>query len=113
MNSTGCARAAARSPTTNCEECWAATRSCASRFKERSRMPKLRSDEGAALVYCRVSTKALAGGTSLDSQRALCVARAEGLRYVVTRVTREVHSGAELFERPELSRDRADIRAGR
>lgn len=68
---------------------------------------------GDALVYCRVSTPSLAEGTSLGSQRAACVARAESLGYRVARVTEEVFSGAELYGRPELSRDRADIRAGR
>jgi DNA invertase Pin-like site-specific DNA recombinase len=67
---------------------------------------------GSALVYCRVSTKALAEGTSLRSQSALCIAHAESLGYAVARVTQEVFSGAELFARPKLSRDRADIRAG-
>ncbi|MBC7933195.1 MAG: recombinase family protein [Rubrivivax sp.] len=66
----------------------------------------------AALVYCRVSTKALAEGTSLESQKALCTAHAEALGYTVARVTQEIFTGASLFDRPKLSRDRADIRAG-
>lgn len=66
-----------------------------------------------ALVYCRVSTRGLAEGTSLDSQRDACVAHACSLGYSVARVTREVHTGAELFSRPLLSRDRADLRAGK
>ncbi len=76
-------------------------------------MSEPRTVNGAALIYCRVSTKALAKGTSLVSQRTLCIAQAERLGYSVSRVTREVYSGAELFERPRLSRDRADIRAGK
>jgi len=67
---------------------------------------------GPALIYCRVSTKALAEGTSLDSQQALCIAHAERLGYTVARVTQEVHTGAELFERPKLTSDRADVRVG-
>src|SRR5437868_5779200 len=67
----------------------------------------------AALVYCRVSTqKQEDEGTSLDSQAAACVAHAEKLGYRVARVTKEVYSGAELFDRPKLALDRADIRAG-
>lgn len=67
----------------------------------------------SALIYCRVSTqKQEDEGTSLDSQAAACIAHAEKLGYNVARITREVYSGAELFERPQLSRDRADIRAG-
>jgi site-specific DNA recombinase len=67
----------------------------------------------AALIYCRVSTqKQEDEGTSLDSQVSACVAHAEKLGYPVGRITKEVYSGAELFDRPLLSRDRADIRAG-
>lgn len=67
-----------------------------------------------ALVYCRISKKEQRGrGASLDSQRDTCAAHAESLGYRVTRVTREVHTGADLFGRPLLARDRADIRAGR
>jgi DNA invertase Pin-like site-specific DNA recombinase len=68
--------------------------------------------KGPALIYCRVSTKALAEGTSLESQRERCAAHAERLGYTVARVTQEIHTGAELFERPKLSTDRADIRDG-
>jgi site-specific DNA recombinase len=68
---------------------------------------------GPALVYCRISTKGLAKGTSLKSQRAACAAHAERLGYAIARVTEEIYSGAELFARPQLSRDRADIRTGR
>lgn len=66
----------------------------------------------AALIYCRVSTqKQEDEGTSLDSQAAACIAHAEKLGYTVARVTKEVYSGAELFDRPKLALDRADIRA--
>ncbi|MDQ3816996.1 MAG: recombinase family protein [Acidobacteriota bacterium] len=66
-----------------------------------------------ALVYCRVSTqKQEDEGTSLESQAEACIAHAKKLGYQVGRVTKEVYSGAELFDRPLLSRDRADIRAG-
>src|SRR4051812_39730730 len=67
-----------------------------------------------ALVYCRVSTqKQEDKGTSLDSQAAAGIAHAEKLGYQVGRVTKEAYSGAELFDRPLLTRDRADIRAGK
>ena len=68
--------------------------------------------DNPALVYCRVSTKRLAEGTSLESQREACAALAERLGYRVARVTEEAHSGADLFGRPKLMRDRAGIRAG-
>lgn len=66
------------------------------------------------MVYCRVSTKGQEqDGTSLDSQETACCAHAKKLGYSVGRVTREVYSGAELYDRPKLSQDRADIRAGK
>lgn len=37
---------------------------------------------------------------------------AESLGYEVGRMTREVYSGAELWDRPQLSKDRADLKAG-
>jgi site-specific DNA recombinase len=71
------------------------------------------NEKGCALIYCRVSTqKQEDQGTSLDSQAAACIAHAEKLGYSVARVSKEVYSGAELFDRPQLSRDRMDIRAG-
>jgi site-specific DNA recombinase len=68
---------------------------------------------GQALVYCRVSTgKQKEEGTSLDSQADACVLHVETLGYTVGRVTKEVYSGAELWDRPLLARDRADLKAG-
>lgn len=69
--------------------------------------------KGAAIVYCRVSTINQAEeGTSLDSQQAACVAHAGSLGYSVGRITQEVYSGAELWDRPKLSQDRADLKTG-
>jgi site-specific DNA recombinase len=66
-----------------------------------------------ALVYCRVSTKSQEDGTSLDSQAAGCIKHAESLGYKVGKVTREVFSGAELWDRPQLARDREDLKSGK
>ena len=66
----------------------------------------------SALVYCRISTGNSAEGTSLESQKAACISLATQLGYTVARVTEEVFSAAELYGRPKLARDRADIRAG-
>src|SRR5688500_18187275 len=66
-----------------------------------------------AVIYCRVSTtKQEYKGTSLDSQATSCLSHSRSLGYAVGRVTKEVYSGAELFDRPLLARDREDIRAG-
>lgn len=68
---------------------------------------------GSALVYSRVSTrKQEEEGTSLDTQEAACVKHAESLGYTIGRKTREVYSGAELWDRPALARDRADLKTG-
>jgi predicted site-specific integrase-resolvase len=77
------------------------------------RVPEQRgSTNGVALIYCRVSTKQQElEGTSLDSQEERCRQKAQELGYEVGRVTREVYTGAELWDRPLLSRDRANIRA--
>jgi DNA invertase Pin-like site-specific DNA recombinase len=65
-----------------------------------------------AAVYCRVSTrKQEDNGSSLDTQETACRAHAAQMGYDVTSVYREVYSGAELFDRPELNRLREDIRA--
>jgi site-specific DNA recombinase len=66
-----------------------------------------------AIVYCRVSTsKQDQDGTSLDTQAAACIKHAESLGYKVGRVTKEVYSGAKLWDRPQLAKDRADVKAG-
>ncbi|MEJ7615833.1 MAG: recombinase family protein [Pyrinomonadaceae bacterium] len=71
------------------------------------------SDQPMALVYCRVSTRHQEEeGSSLESQAEACIQHAKSLGYAVGRVTKEAYSGAELFDRPLLGRDRADIRAG-
>jgi site-specific DNA recombinase len=41
------------------------------------------------------------------------VKHAESLGYEVGRMTREVYTGAELWDRPKLASDRADLKAGR
>lgn len=67
-----------------------------------------------ALVYCRVSTKGQEeNGTSLDSQEREGIAHAQALGFTVGRITKEVYSGAELWDRPKLNADRADLKAGR
>jgi site-specific DNA recombinase len=67
-----------------------------------------------AIVYCRVSTaKQEEDGTSLQSQATACSKHADSLGYSVLRVTQEVYTGAELWDRPKLAHDRADIKAGK
>jgi DNA invertase Pin-like site-specific DNA recombinase len=66
--------------------------------------------KGAAIIYCRVSTIGQKEeGTSLESQKTACVAHAEALDYIAGRITEEVYSGAELWDRPKLGQDRADL----
>lgn len=66
-----------------------------------------------ALIYCRVSTRGQEeDGTSLDSQEQACRDYAKAHGYAVASVTREVYSGAELWDRPLLSRDREALKSG-
>jgi site-specific DNA recombinase len=65
------------------------------------------------LLYARVSTGPQeTKGTSLDTQEAECRDYAAARNYQIVGVYREVFSGAELWERPQLGRVRELIRAG-
>lgn len=79
------------------------------------REKKLTTNNGQklALVYCRVSTRGQEDGTSLQTQAEACIKRAESLGYTVGRITKEVYSGTELWDRPLLAQDREDIKAGK
>jgi site-specific DNA recombinase len=64
-----------------------------------------------AAIYVRVSTsKQEEDGTSLDTQEAACRAYCTEQGYPVLTVYREVHTGAELFERRELTALRDQVR---
>ena len=64
-----------------------------------------------AAIYCRVSTSRQdEDGTSLESQESACRAYAAAHDYRVTDVYREVHTGAELWERPQLTALRQAVR---
>ncbi len=67
-----------------------------------------------AAIYCRVSTDHQERNTSLASQEEAChqYAREHGYTVVEEHVHRETHSGAELWERPHLTRVRETIKAG-
>ncbi|MCC6790049.1 MAG: recombinase family protein [Thermomicrobiales bacterium] len=63
-----------------------------------------------AAIYCRVSTASQEDGTSLETQEASCRALAHERGWTVTGVYRDVFTGAELFDRPELGRLRETVR---
>ena len=63
-------------------------------------------------VYCRVSSSGQEDNSSLATQDASCRAYAAERGWTVVAVHREVHTGAELFERPELTRLREAMRRG-
>jgi len=65
-----------------------------------------------AAVYCRVSSAGQEDNSSLGTQEASCRAYAAERGWTVAAVYREVHTGAELFERPELTRLREAMRRG-
>ena len=66
-----------------------------------------------AALYLRVSTARQEDeGTSLATQEAACRRYCAERGYPVAAVYREVYTGADLFERPQLSALRAAVRAG-
>ncbi len=56
-----------------------------------------------ALIYVRVSSGPQEEGTSLETQEAACREYAASKGYTVVGVYREVHTGTELWERPQLT----------
>ena len=65
-----------------------------------------------AVIYCRVSSAGQEDNSSLDTQEASCRSYAAERGWIVADVYREVHTGAELFERPQLARLREAMRHG-
>jgi site-specific DNA recombinase len=63
-------------------------------------------------IYCRVSDKGAKDDYGMPSQERECRAYAAEQGWDVTAVYHEWYTGTELFSRPELSRLRADMRAG-
>ncbi len=75
---------------------------------------KIQDTTRQAIIYCRVSSpRQEEEGTSLDSQEDACRAYAADHGYAVGRVTREIYPGNELWDRPKLAQDRADLKAGK
>ncbi len=62
-------------------------------------------------VYCRVSSAIQEDGSSLETQEASCRAFAADRGWDVIDVYRDVFTGAELFDRPQLSRLRETVRS--
>lgn len=64
-----------------------------------------------AAIYCRVSTAAQGeDGTSLGTQEERCQQHARERGYVATATYREMYSGVELWDRPQLTTLREAIR---
>lgn len=70
------------------------------------------SKKGRAAIYCRVSSSGQEDNSSLGTQEAACRAYADEHGLDVTAVYRDVHTGAEVFERPQLTELRTAMRAG-
>ncbi len=65
-----------------------------------------------AAIYCRVSSSGQEDNSSLGTQEAACRAYATENGFEIRSVFREIFSGTELFDRPELTRLRERIRHG-
>lgn len=63
-------------------------------------------------IYCRVSSAGQEDNSSLDTQERGCRAFAAERGWAVAAVYREVHTGADLFERSELTQLRDAMRRG-
>jgi len=61
-------------------------------------------------IYCRVSTASQEDGSSLETQEVACRAFVAEHGWNVIDMYREVFTGAELFDRPQLGRLREAIR---
>src|SRR5215207_7428045 len=66
----------------------------------------------SAAVYIRVSSAKQEDGYSPDIQERDCRRYADANGLAVVDVYREVHTGVELWERPELTRLREEIQRG-
>lgn len=64
-----------------------------------------------AAVYCRVSSAGQEDNSSLATQEAACRAYAAERGWSIVGVYREVHTGTELWERPQLTAVRAAVRS--
>lgn len=78
------------------------------RMKSRMVAQPVRSKHVA--IYCRVSTAIQEDGSSLETQEASCRAFAAEQGWTVSTVYREVFTGSELFDRPQLSKLRETVR---
>jgi len=65
-----------------------------------------------AAIYCRVSTTMQEDNYSLPTQEDACRKHVESLGYTVAAVYQDVHSGYELWERPQLTALRNGARDG-
>lgn len=63
-------------------------------------------------IYCRVSSVGQEDNSSLETQERACRAFAAERGWTVAAVYREVHTGADLFERSELTQLRDAMRRG-
>ncbi len=61
-------------------------------------------------IYCRASSAGQEDNSSLGTQKERCRDYAEKRGWTVVGLYREVHSGAELFERPQLAALREAVR---
>ena len=74
--------------------------------------PQAISGPTRAVIYSRVSSAGQEDNSSLATQEDRCRAYAAERGWMVVGVYREVHSGAELFERPQLAALREAVRQG-
>src|SRR5215211_3190093 len=80
--------------------------------RRKSRMIASTDRSKRVAIYCRVSSAGQEENSSLDTQEATCRSYAAQQGWDIAGVYREVFTGAELFDRPQLGRLRESVRAG-
>ena len=63
-------------------------------------------------IYCRVSSAGQEDNSSLATQEASCRSYAAEHNWEIAGIYKEIFTGAELFDRPQLGRLRESVRAG-
>src|SRR4051812_10495518 len=80
--------------------------------RRKSRMATGPGRAPRVVIYCRVSSTGQEENSSLNTQDAACRRFAADHGWEIAGIYREVFTGAELFDRPQLGRLRESVRAG-
>src|SRR5215213_4234457 len=80
--------------------------------RRKSRMIALTDRPKRVAIYCRVSSAGQEDNSSLATQETECRRYAAEHDWEIAGVYKEIFTGAELFDRPQLGRLRESVRSG-